>query len=128
MGVHLPVALEGALKLKASREVQSSRATARERGEVQMRPVHPCVEEISYIHAEGFPASEIRREVGKTVWHKGAALVVLTDDGNPDFKDVAHFTLYCPVTKLEMQSYHIADMRGCSIDQPRNLAKSVTVE
>jgi len=138
MGVHLPVALEGALKLK----------------------------EISYIHAEGFPASEIRhggitlirnfvpvvciamrsdpaydqiKQMVRDFRHKGAALLVLTDDGNSDFAGVAHFTLFCPATKLEMQplisciplqllSYHIADMRGCSIDQPRNLAKSVTVE
>lgn len=138
MGVHFPVALEGALKLK----------------------------EISYIHAEGFPASEIRhggitlirnfvpviciamrsdpayeqiKQMVRDFRHKGAALLVLTDDGNTDFAGVAHFTLCCPATKLEMQplisciplqllSYHIADMRGCSIDQPRNLAKSVTVE
>eukprot|EP00434_Breviolum_minutum_P008929 symbB.v1.2.007867.t1/scaffold448.1/size203282/19 len=122
MGIHLPVALEGALKLK----------------------------EISYIHAEGFPASEIRHGgitlirnfvpvVCIAMRQKGAAVLVITDDGNNDFSGVAHFTLSCPATKLEMQplisciplqllSYHIADMRGCSIDQPRNLAKSVTVE
>mmetsp|Transcript_25349 Transcript_25349/g.58755 ORF Transcript_25349/g.58755 Transcript_25349/m.58755 type:complete len:647 (+) Transcript_25349:43-1983(+) len=138
MGIHFPVALEGALKLK----------------------------EISYIHAEGFPASEIRhggitlirnfvpvicvamrsdpayedmKQVVQDFRAKDAAVVVLTDDGNADFNNIAHFTLHCPDTKLELQplmcciplqllSYYIADMRGCSIDQPRNLAKSVTVE
>ncbi|CAE7232688.1 glmS [Symbiodinium pilosum] len=138
MGIHFPVALEGALKLK----------------------------EISYIHAEGFPASEIRhggitlirnfvpvicvamrsdpayedmKQMVQDFRAKDAAVVVLTDDGNTDFSNIAHFTLHCPDTKLELQplmcciplqllSYYIADMRGCSIDQPRNLAKSVTVE
>merc|ERR1719174_2727413 len=137
-GIQFPVALEGALKLK----------------------------EISYIHAEGFPAAEIRhgaltlvqnfmpvfciamksdpaydrvltnhRELKK----KGAALIVITDRGNTDFDDIASFTIYCPAAKLQFEpllvaiplqllAYYIADMRGCSIDQPRNLAKSVTVE
>merc|ERR1711933_363418 len=70
---------------------------------------------------------------------KGAALIVLTDEGNEDFADSASFTIHCPSSKLELEplfaavplqllSYYIADMRNCSIDQPRNLAKSVTVE
>eukprot|EP00440_Ansanella_granifera_P066835 gb/GFBE01072483.1/.p1 GENE.gb/GFBE01072483.1/~~gb/GFBE01072483.1/.p1 ORF type:complete len:648 (+),score=161.77 gb/GFBE01072483.1/:1-1944(+) len=137
-GIHFPVALEGALKLK----------------------------EISYIHAEGFPAAEIRhgpltlirnfvpvicsamrsdpayeetKQMIREFRSKDAAIVVITDEGNTDFNNVAHFVIQCPVTKLELQpllgviplqllSYYIADMRGCSIDQPRNLAKSVTVE
>lgn len=138
-GIQFPVALEGALKLK----------------------------EISYIHAEGLPASEVKHgaltlvrnfmpvvciamKQDVTVYErilenhrelnaKGAALVALTDEGNTDFDDIASFVIHCPVTKLEFQplinaiplqllSYYIADMRQCSIDQPRNLAKSVTVE
>eukprot|EP00930_Biecheleria_cincta_P034409 TRINITY_DN23788_c0_g1_i1.p1 TRINITY_DN23788_c0_g1~~TRINITY_DN23788_c0_g1_i1.p1 ORF type:complete len:656 (-),score=105.23 TRINITY_DN23788_c0_g1_i1:309-2249(-) len=136
-GIQFPVALEGALKLK----------------------------EISYIHAEGFPISEIRhgpltllrnftpviclamksdpayntiREAIQD-FKKDASVIVLTDEGNNDFQGVAHFVIHCPATELELQplysivplqllSYYIADMRGCSIDQPRNLAKSVTVE
>jgi glucosamine--fructose-6-phosphate aminotransferase (isomerizing) len=137
-GIQFPVALEGALKLK----------------------------EISYIHAEGFPAAEIRHApttlirsfmpviiiamrtdpaYGQIKAHtaelgsKDAALIVITDEGNDDFKRIASFVIHCPSTKVELEpiltavplqllSYHIADMRGCSIDQPRNLAKSVTVE
>eukprot|EP00929_Paragymnodinium_shiwhaense_P112122 TRINITY_DN80378_c0_g1_i1.p1 TRINITY_DN80378_c0_g1~~TRINITY_DN80378_c0_g1_i1.p1 ORF type:complete len:665 (-),score=139.36 TRINITY_DN80378_c0_g1_i1:140-2134(-) len=137
-GVHFPVALEGALKLK----------------------------EISYIHAEGFPAAEIKhgpltlirgfvpvvviamrsdpayRQIQanlKDLRSKDAALIVITDEGNEDFARVASFVIHCPQTKMHLEpliavvplqllSYHIADMRGCSIDQPRNLAKSVTVE
>jgi len=137
-GIQHPVALEGALKLK----------------------------EISYIHAEGFSAAEVKhgpltlvRDFIPVVCiafksdpayealkmhmeefkSKDAALIVLTDEGNEDFADTASFIIHCPSSKLEFEplfaavplqllSYYIADMRGCSIDQPRNLAKSVTVE
>lgn len=137
-GIQFPVALEGALKLK----------------------------EISYIHAEGFPAAEVTHgaltlvqnfmpvvciamrtdpaydRILKNHWElraKGAAVIVITDEGNRDFQNLASFTIFCPSTKLQMEpllvaipmqlfAYYIADMRGCSIDQPRNLAKSVTVE
>eukprot|EP00415_Alexandrium_ostenfeldii_P003554 UN3554 len=137
-GIEFPVALEGALKLK----------------------------EISYIHAEGFTASEVRHGPLTLVRNfipvvciamqsdpayaqtkaniqelraKDAALIVVTNEGNDDFKQIASFVIHCPSTKMELEpvitvvplqllSYYIADMRGCSIDQPRNLAKSVTVE
>jgi glucosamine--fructose-6-phosphate aminotransferase (isomerizing) len=137
-GIQFPVALEGALKLK----------------------------EISYIHAEGFPAAEVKHGAltlvnnfmpvvciamksdpayGRILINhrelklKGAALIVITDKGNTDFDEIASFTIYCPSAKLQFEpvlvaiplqllSYYIADMRECSIDQPRNLAKSVTVE
>jgi len=137
-GIQFAVALEGALKLK----------------------------EISYIHAEGFPAAEIKHGAltliqnfmpvvcialksdpaysaimtgCQDVKSKGASLIVITDAGNNDFDGLASFTIYCPRTKLQFEpllvtiplqlfSYYIADMRKCNIDQPRNLAKSVTVE
>lgn len=137
-GIQFPVALEGALKLK----------------------------EISYIHAEGFPAAEVKNAALTLVQNflpvvcialksdpayaqmlsthrelstKGAAVIVITDEDNQDFEDIASFTIHIPPTKLQFEpllvalplqlfSYYIADMRGCSIDLPRNLAKSVTVE
>lgn len=137
-GVHFPVALEGALKLK----------------------------EISYIHAEGFPGSELKhaalalvekfipvfviafrsspnyQQVKESIIDlkaRRAAIVVLTEDGNADFDELANFIIHCPRTELVLEplisvipmqllSYHIAHMRGCEIDQPKNLAKSVTVE
>merc|ERR1712007_345853 len=130
-GVHHPVALEGALKLK----------------------------EISYIHAEGFPGTEIKyaavtlverflpvfivafksSPVYDDLKDSMAAIIVLTDEGNTDFDGVASFVIPCPrtsmvleplisVVPLQLLSYHIAQMRGCEIDQPKNLAKSVTVE
>merc|ERR1712166_1651808 len=137
-GVHFPVALEGALKLK----------------------------EISYIHAEGFPGTELKHH-GMTLVERflpvfiialksspaytgikdsvlelkerRAAIIVLTEDGNSDFDGIASFVIHCPATEplleplitvipMQLLSYYIAQMRGCEIDQPRNLAKSVTVE
>ena len=134
--VNYPIALEAALKLK----------------------------EISYIHAEGYAAGELKhgpialidtempvvviatksRLLEKTlsslqeVKARGAQLIVLATEGEGDFKDVEHVLRLPPVPEilspivniipLQMLAYHIADLRGCDVDQPRNLAKSVTVE
>jgi glucosamine--fructose-6-phosphate aminotransferase (isomerizing) len=93
-GYNFPVALEGALKLK----------------------------EISYIHAEGYPAAEMK--------HGPIALI---DDQMPvvviaiPTTDEALSPLLTTVP-LQLLSYHVAVLRGCNVDQPRNLAKSVTVE
>lgn len=122
--------------------------------------------EISYIHAEGFPGTEIKhaavtlverflpifvvafrsspvyadlKESILDLKERKAAIIVLTDEGNTDFDGVASFVIPCPKTSmvlepllsvvpLQLLSYHIAQMRGCEIDQPKNLAKSVTVE
>jgi glucosamine--fructose-6-phosphate aminotransferase (isomerizing) len=139
-GVCFPVALEGALKLK----------------------------EISYIHAEGYPAAEMKHgpialidrqmpvlvialssdpcyEKIKANVHEVMArngeIIVLTDEGNTDFAKTvdADNLIFVPschnlvlplvsVVPLQLLSYHVAALRGCEIDQPRNLAKSVTVE
>ena len=136
-GVNFPVALEGALKLK----------------------------EISYIHAEGYPAAEMKhgpialideempvvfiapkdRSYEKIVSNiqevrarKGRVIAIVTE-GDGLVKDMAEFVIEVPaaheslmplltVIPLQLLSYHIAVMRGCNVDQPRNLAKSVTVE
>lgn len=132
-----PVALEGALKLK----------------------------EISYIHAEGYPAAEMKHgpialideempvvfiatkganyekvvsNMQEVRARKGKIIAVLTK-GDKEAKGLADFTIEIPetdeslvpllaVVPLQLLSYHIAVMRGCNVDQPRNLAKSVTVE
>jgi glucosamine--fructose-6-phosphate aminotransferase (isomerizing) len=136
-GQHFPVALEGALKLK----------------------------EISYIHAEGYPAAEMKhgpialidanmpvvfiapRDEGyskvmsnmKEVNARGGRIIALTTEGNDDLRGVASHQLYVPdcapllmpivaSVPLQLLAYHIAVLRGCNVDQPRNLAKSVTVE
>ena len=136
-GYNFPIALEGALKLK----------------------------EISYIHAEGYPAAEMKHgpialideempviviatnksAYGKIVSNiqevkarRGFVIAVVTE-GDEVISNIADHTITIPNTEepltpllsvipLQLLSYHIAVMRGCNVDQPRNLAKSVTVE
>ncbi len=136
-GYNFPVALEGALKLK----------------------------EISYIHAEGYPAAEMKHgpialidenmpvvviatkdssyekvvsNIQEVKARKGRIIAVVTE-GDDVIRDMAEFVIEVPHTSealvplvsvipLQLLSYHIAVMRGCNVDQPRNLAKSVTVE
>jgi len=136
-GVNYPTALEGALKLK----------------------------EISYIHAEGFPAGEMKhgplalidRQMPivaiatqsdmfeKTLSNieeaaaRGARLIALCTEGESRLQGKAEYILELPpvsesvspilnIVPLQLLAYHIADLRCCDVDQPRNLAKSVTVE
>jgi glutamine---fructose-6-phosphate transaminase (isomerizing) len=137
-GFNFPVALEGALKLK----------------------------EISYIHAEGYAAAEMKHgpialidksmpvvvvaprsdeHYGKLranmeeVLARGGNVIAVTEEGNTELEKMAESVIYIPsspvwmsplltVVPLQLMSYYIADMRKCSVDQPRNLAKSVTVE
>ena len=136
-GYNFPVALEGALKLK----------------------------EISYIHAEGYPAAEMKHgpialiddkmpivviatkkgNYEKVVSNiqevkaRGGRLIAIVNEGDTTVKELADYCIEIPncfeeltplLTNIPLQllSYHIALMRGCNVDQPRNLAKSVTVE
>ena len=136
-GFNFPVALEGALKLK----------------------------EISYIHAEGYPAAEMkhgpialiddRMPVIVIATNKGhyekvvsniqeiksrkARIIAIVTEGDVTVKGIADHVIEIPDTEealtpllttipLQLLSYHIAVMRNCNVDQPRNLAKSVTVE
>jgi len=136
-GVNYPVALEGALKLK----------------------------EISYIHAEGYPAGEMKhgpialiteelpvvvlipRDAVfqktlsnlKEVESRGGRIIVLTDGASPELGSITADILTVPATNelltpllltipLQLLAYHVAIYRGTDVDQPRNLAKSVTVE
>ena len=136
-GSSFPVALEGALKLK----------------------------EISYIHAEGYPAAEMKHgpialidadmpvfviatkgtsyekvvsNIQEVKARKGKIVAIVTE-GDTQVKEMADHVIEIPNTDehlvpliatipLQLLSYHIAVMRGCNVDQPRNLAKSVTVE
>ena len=136
-GYSFPVALEGALKLK----------------------------EISYIHAEGYPAAEMKHgpialideempvvviatkgpsyekvvsNIQEVKARKGVVIAIVTE-GDKDVTEMADYTIEVPeieeslvpflsVVPLQLLSYHIAVLRGCNVDQPRNLAKSVTVE
>ncbi|MDB4534068.1 glutamine--fructose-6-phosphate transaminase (isomerizing) [Vicingaceae bacterium] len=136
-GYNFPVALEGALKLK----------------------------EISYIHAEGYPAAEMKHgpialideempivciatkhgNYEKVVSNieevkaRSGKIIAIVTEGDTEVKAIADYVIEIPATEdalsplltsipLQLLSYHIAVMRGCNVDQPRNLAKSVTVE
>jgi len=136
-GYQFPVALEGALKLK----------------------------EISYIHAEGYPAAEMKHgpialidenmpvivvAANKTHYEKVVSniqevkarkgkIIAIVNEGDTIIRDLADHIIEIPetdevlsplisVVPLQLLAYHIAVMRGCNVDQPRNLAKSVTVE
>ncbi len=136
-GYNFPVALEGALKLK----------------------------EISYIHAEGYPAAEMKHgpialidenmpviviATNKSAYDKVASniqevkarkaiVISIVSEGDTKIKEMSDYTIEIPETEepltpllsvipLQLLAYHIAVMRGCDVDQPRNLAKSVTVE
>jgi glucosamine--fructose-6-phosphate aminotransferase (isomerizing) len=143
-GIHFPIALEGALKLK----------------------------EISYIHAEGYPAGEMKHgpnalidealpvvvlatsdvhspesvlryektlsNIQEVTARSGRVIAVATE-GNKQIRELVEHVIYVPqapellaplieVVPLQLLAYHIAVRRGCDVDQPRNLAKSVTVE
>ena len=134
---NFPVALEGALKLK----------------------------EISYVHAEGYPAAEMKHgpialidknmptvviALSDSVYEKvlsniqeikarGGSVIAIATEGDNQIGKHAQHVIYIPETiemlspllaviPLQLLAYHIAALRGCAIDQPRNLAKSVTVE
>ena len=136
-GINMPIAYEGALKLK----------------------------EISYIHAEGYPAGEMKHGpialideempvlclTPKDPWHekmisqiqqakaRGGMVIAVATEGDQLVKEMADHVLWVPeapwmlspiitVLPLQMLAYHIAAIRGLDVDQPRNLAKSVTVE
>ncbi len=136
-GMQFPVALEGALKLK----------------------------EISYIHAEGYPAAEMKHgpialiepgmpviviatrdvtyeKIGGNIQEikaRGGSVIAIVGEGDHDIAAVADHVIQVPnvmpelaplvtVVPLQLLAYHLAVLRGCDVDQPRNLAKSVTVE
>ena len=143
-GIHYPIALEGALKLK----------------------------EISYIHAEGYPAGEMKHGPNalidenlpvviiatqdrndpnsvlryektisnlKEVKARSGRVIAVATEGDEEILEAADHVIYVPhapellapiveMVPLQLLAYHIAVRRGCDVDQPRNLAKSVTVE
>tara|TARA_S200000501_G_scaffold121080_1_gene113946 strand:+ start:504 stop:2351 length:1848 start_codon:yes stop_codon:yes gene_type:complete len=137
-GYHFPIALEGALKLK----------------------------EISYIHAEGYPAAEMKhgpialidenmpvvviatkkgnsyQKIVSNIMEikaRGGQIIAITTEGDEEIKQLTDYIIEVPFCDeliapilanipLQLLSYHIANKKGCDIDQPRNLAKSVTVE
>jgi glucosamine--fructose-6-phosphate aminotransferase (isomerizing) len=169
----LPDKVERALELDAQvREVSQRYAEARDFLFIGRHTGYPAalegalkLKEISYIHAEGYPAGELKHgpialiEEGvpvvavatechvypkvlsniQEVKARGASVIAVATEGDERIADLADHVLYVPRTPellspvvvsvpLQLLAYHIAKIRGCDVDQPRNLAKSVTVE
>jgi glucosamine--fructose-6-phosphate aminotransferase (isomerizing) len=169
----LPGQVEEALKLEASiRDLAPRYRDARDFLFIGRHTGYPAalegalkLKEISYIHAEGFPAAELKHgpialiEEGvpvvavatdchvypkmlsniQEVKARGAEVIAVATEGDDRIADLADHVLFVPRTHellspvvvtvpLQLLAYHIAKLRGCDVDQPRNLAKSVTVE
>jgi len=143
-GINFPVALEGALKLK---EISYIHAEGYPAGEMKHGPNALIDEKLPVVvvntREEGNAASELRYEkthsnIVEVKARDGIVITVLTEGDGMSSK-VANHVIEIPATSdllgpilsivpLQLLSYHIAIRRGCDVDQPRNLAKSVTVE
>ncbi|HXH50960.1 MAG TPA: glutamine--fructose-6-phosphate transaminase (isomerizing) [Terriglobia bacterium] len=143
-GVHFPVALEGAMKMK---KVSYIHAEAYPAGELKHGPIALITEGLPVVvmatcDSES-PDSKVRYE--RTVSNikeakaRGAVIVALVTEGDREVQEMADHLITLPQTNeylsavlevipLQLLAYHIAVLRGCDVDQPRNLAKSVTVE
>ncbi|MDA1336992.1 MAG: glutamine--fructose-6-phosphate transaminase (isomerizing) [Bacteroidetes bacterium] len=136
-GVNFPVALEGALKLK---EISYIHAEGYPSAEMKHGPIALIDEEMPVFFIA--TADDVYEKIVSNIQEvkaRGGRLVALVSAGNTDLKQLAEFVIEVPKTDqslaplltvipLQLLSYHIAVMRGCNVDQPRNLAKSVTVE
>jgi glucosamine--fructose-6-phosphate aminotransferase (isomerizing) len=143
-GVHYPIALEGALKLK---ELSYIHAEGYPAGEMKHGPNALIDEDLPVVfiatYDEGYPDSRTRYEKVlnnvKEVKSRDGILVSLGMKGDEELIENSDQYIEIPKTNefllpileaipLQLLAYHIADRRGCDVDQPRNLAKSVTVE
>ena len=143
-GMHFPIALEGALKLK---EISYIHAEGYPAGEMKHGPNALIDEELPVVfvatHEPGDPASELR--VQKTLSNmeevkaRKGIVVGIVNEGDSEARVRCDAVIEAPptldlllpllaVAPLQLLAYHIAVLRGCDVDQPRNLAKSVTVE
>lgn len=134
-GVNYPVALEGALKLK---EISYMHAEGYPAGEMKHGPIaliDPSMTIVA-INSKGRVAEKVRSNMEQVKARGGVVLSIGSDTKSHDiageYIDVPECSEWLsPVLNtipLQLLSYYIADLRGCDIDKPRNLAKSVTVE
>jgi glucosamine--fructose-6-phosphate aminotransferase (isomerizing) len=143
-GIHFPIALEGALKLK---EISYIHAEGYPAGEMKHGPNALIDEKLPVVvlaaHDPSSPESRLRYEktlsnIQEVKAREGIVIAVVTE-GDVEVKKMAHHVIEIPATKelllpileivpLQLLAYHVAVRRGCDVDQPRNLAKSVTVE
>ncbi len=143
-GIHYPIALEGALKLK---EISYIHAEGYPAGEMKHGPNALIDENLPVVilatHDGNDPGSMVRYEKTlsnlKEVKARSGRVIALATEGDDDIGEAADHVIYVPqapelllpvleIIPLQMLAYHIAVRRGCDVDQPRNLAKSVTVE
>src|SRR3954469_23297984 len=143
-GIHYPIALEGALKLK---EISYIHAEGYPAGEMKHGPNALIDEELPVViiatKDENDPGSVLRYDKTlsnlKEVKARSGVVIAIATEGDEDIKEAADHVLYVPaapelllplleIVPLQLLAYHIAVRRGCDVDQPRNLAKSVTVE
>jgi glutamine---fructose-6-phosphate transaminase (isomerizing) len=143
-GIHFPIALEGALKLK---EISYIHAEGYPAGEMKHGPNALIDETLPVVvlvtRDEEDPASRLRYEktlsnIQEVTARSGRVIAVATE-GDTAIGDLVEYVLYVPpaiellsplieIVPLQLLAYYIAVRRGCDVDQPRNLAKSVTVE
>jgi glucosamine--fructose-6-phosphate aminotransferase (isomerizing) len=135
-GPSFPLALEGALKLK---EISYIHAEGYAAGEMKHGPIAIIDENVSIVaiatRSKTFDKMASNCQEAKA---RGAQLIALTTQGDPALPGADFSIKLSPVPEwlspivnvipLQLLAYHIADLRGCDVDQPRNLAKSVTVE
>ena len=136
-GLHYPIALEGALKLK---EISYIHAEGYAAGEMKHGPIALIDREMPVVVlATRSPVLEKVRGNIEEVTARGGRIIALTETDNYQVQERVESVITVPpapldlspsvlVTPLQLLAYHIADLRGTDVDQPRNLAKSVTVE
>jgi glucosamine--fructose-6-phosphate aminotransferase (isomerizing) len=136
-GIHYPIALEGALKLK---EISYIHAEGYAAGEMKHGPIALIDENMPVlVLASRSPVLEKVQGNIEEVAARGGRLIAITELDNVQVRDRVESVITVPsvplelspivlVTPLQLLAYHIADLRGTDVDQPRNLAKSVTVE
>ncbi|MGO9580964.1 MAG: glutamine--fructose-6-phosphate transaminase (isomerizing) [Desulfobaccales bacterium] len=136
-GIHYPIALEGALKLK---EISYIHAEGYAAGEMKHGPIALIDENLPVlVLASRSPVLEKVQGNIEEVAARGGRLIAVTEADNLQVRDRVESVITVPsvplelspivlVTPLQLLAYHIADLRGTDVDQPRNLAKSVTVE
>ncbi len=136
-GINYPIALEGALKLK---EISYIHAEGFAAGELKHGPFALLTKEtpVIAIATKDFTYDKILANIGE-VKARGPQVIAIADETDTEIEKHADFVLRYPTNQtiltsipitvtLQLLAYHVANLRGCSIDKPRNLAKSVTVE
>ncbi len=136
-GINYPIALEGALKLK---EITYIHAEGYPAGEMKHGPIALIDEEllVVFLAPKGALYEKIVSNI-QEVKSRGGKVLSLINNGDVEVADLSDYRIYIPdsnpyletillVIPLQLLAYHIGVLRGCDVDQPRNLAKSVTVE